>query len=951
MLMFTLSSIMLWQIGAAQERPKIYVEPAENIFYTDETSVGYEFDVSIMAGDWVEPGVYSYEFKLYYDNSMLEAVAASLPEGHWMTPTEAPSNIFVVDGGTINQEEGYVSFALTLMGTESGKTGGGTFATITLKITAAPEVGETLSCDLAIIRDDLIVVDPSAVQIPQANYDVIDGVYQYISPPPPKPWLMASSHVWDDKSADAAGRLFSITVTINDLLADWHVVGIQFYLKYNATLLETKPERIYEGDFLKQFGDTYFIAYVDKSKPQGLNDTIVGQLVLPAEAEYPPSGGWPEGSGTVATIEFNAIYHPPPAAYCNLTLHNVLLVDAEGNVVEYERLEHGRYDITVAAPPWLSVTPKTVEVEKEGNSFDLNVAINELDKGFSMVGVEFKVSYDSTLLGITEEDIKEGEFLEEFATRVGTDTFFQAYVEEDYGLIGIIILPLPNGTWPLDVFPEGTGVLATLKFTSISQAETEDITTQLQVYDVLLVDVDAKEIPLNTEKTAAEGTCTCTLLKKFAPPPAERVIDIYTQYSDPYGGQGLDKPSDAFAPQGQVELYSEVTYRGDGVPGKPVTYRIQGPKGYEFVAIEFTKSVYPVGTALLEFSIPASSSYFGLWEVTASVDIAGEVVTDHLTFRVGWLIEVKSITIEPDEGIMPIGEGIQKVYKGKEYTIDVSLNIITMQHPTKCVQLQGLTPKVILAYSGFDELKQPLFYKSVDITSSIEQVSFDPSFVENEETRDFSNAQVSICIPFSAYSGVGTVYGNILTDLPTNNGVPYSDPSIGRKQVWISFLEGLIPPPPPPPTSEGVLQVSSKVWDNAAADAAGRIFTVTVTINDVDPDWHITAIQFEVEFDQDLLEVLEVVEGDFVKQFGDTYFVYYVENNILVGELQLPPWPGENGWMRGSGTVATIQFYATYEPPPSGSCDLTLVNAFMVDADANEIEFQSLQNGYYEITP
>ena len=72
--------------AAAQARPKVYVDPAENTFYTDETSVGATFDVSIKSADWVAPGVYSYEFRLSYDKTMLEAAAGAIPTGHWLTP-------------------------------------------------------------------------------------------------------------------------------------------------------------------------------------------------------------------------------------------------------------------------------------------------------------------------------------------------------------------------------------------------------------------------------------------------------------------------------------------------------------------------------------------------------------------------------------------------------------------------------------------------------------------------------------------------------------------------------------------------------------------------------------------------------------------------------------------------------------------------------------------------
>jgi hypothetical protein len=250
--------------------------------------------------------------------------------------------------------------------------------------------------------------------------------------------------------------------------------------------------------------------------------------------------------------------------------------------------------------------------------------------------------------------------------------------------------------------------------------------------------------------------------------------------------------SDAFAPQGQVKLYSNVTYRGEPVMGKPVAYRIIGPigTGYEFLAVQFSNED---GLALLEFSIPASKSYFGIWNVSASVDIAGQIITDYVFFRVGWLIEVKSITIKPEEGTAPIPQygDIQKVYKGRKYTVSVTLKIITMQHPTKCVQLDVPESKVILAYSGFDELKQPLFGAYYDITASIGVWKASPtvaemeSFVLGEGGRPYNNGQVEIEIPRSAYTGVGTIYANIFTDYPWLKGVPYSDPEIGSSRVWI----------------------------------------------------------------------------------------------------------------------------------------------------------------------
>jgi len=939
-LMFALSPIIFQQNVEAQARPKIYVSPAENIFHTDTTPVGTQFTVSVMAADWAAPGVFSYEFKLSYDNTMLEAVAAEIPVGHWLTPTIKPGNIFIVDGGTINHPQGYVSFAATLLSPEEGKTGAGTIAKVTLKITAAPALGKTLASTIKLI--DVILVDPAAVEIPKANYDVVPATYQYISPPPPKPVLKVSSHAWDDKAADAAGRVFNITVTINGLAADLHVVGIEFFLEFNAALLESKKEWIYEGDFFKKFGETFFVAYVEPP------NVIVGQLQLPP---YPGPQGWANGSGVIATIQFYATYRPPPPASCNLTLTRVLLVDAEAHLVEYERLEHGRYTITVAPPPWLSVTPKDVPVEKLGDSFNLNVAINELDKGFRMVGVEFKVRYDITMLETKDEWITEGDFMKDFATRAGTDTFFQAYVEEDYGLVGIIILPLPNGTWPFNVFPEGTGVLSALRFRSLFQHETEDITTYLQVFDVLLVDVDAKEIPVNLEKTAVEGKCTCTLLKAyvppvppFAPPPHPEYpysIDLYTQYSSPYGGQGYNRISDAFAPQAEVSLRAKVTFYDDPVSGKPVTYQIRGKGGVEYSAVRVTDAE---GIAELKYIMPFSEANFGLWEASASWQIGEKVVSDTLKFRVGWLVLVESMQLEEWKYIK---EGLPVYYKGETYPLFMSLSIITLQDPDACLVGLGAYADVAI----FDELGQPVSYSRLPtaIPEYIKIITDDDDkkaqdFVLKERTRPHYVGLMSVTIAPAAFTGNASIQGNVFA-LEGTLFVPYGKPKI--KHIWIEKETR-----PVAIIMKPVLKVSSKIWDNKTATEAKGLFNISITIQDVLPDLHIVGIQFRIEFDTTLLKVKNVFEGDFVKQFGPTYLTWYIEDGALVGILQLPPWPGPKGWMEGSGTVAIIEFEAIrYSPSPWPlACRLTLKDAFMADEQATRIEFRSLEHGYYTIT-
>jgi hypothetical protein len=264
-----------------------------------------------------------------------------------------------------------------------------------------------------------------------------------------------------------------------------------------------------------------------------------------------------------------------------------------------------------------------------------------------------------------------------------------------------------------------------------------------------------------------------------------------------------------------------------------------------------------------------------------------------------------------------------------------------MQPPDKCIQLDGLIAKTLLVYTGFDELKQALFsqYLSANIgyfVSNKPNAADMKAFVLNPEGRQVQSATTSITIPINAFSGIAEINGVVFTDFPWYRGVPYSVSTV--KQVWIAASP--VPPTVPTiPSTMGVLSVQD------AEASVGSTFTVTVIVKDIDADAHIVGFEFRLKFEKDLLQAIEVVEGDFVKQFGDTFLTWYIEEDVIVGILQLPPWPGAAGWMSGSGTIAQVKFKAIN----TGSCMLTLTSAYMLDANGNEVKFNRLEHGICKI--
>jgi hypothetical protein len=135
------------------------------------------------------------------------------------------------------------------------------------------------------------------------------------------------------------------------------------------------------------------------------------------------------------------------------------------------------------------------------------------------------------------------------------------------------------------------------------------------------------------------------------------MIDVYTN-KEPFGGKGSNQESDAFEPQEEVILYALVTYNGDPVPGKIVAYNIHGPLNpVENLTLSLSATTNDQGLASVNFVMPwpnprPQAAIFGTWVVIASVDIAGVVVSDILSFKVGWLVELLYIKTADSNNVL-----------------------------------------------------------------------------------------------------------------------------------------------------------------------------------------------------------------------------------------------------------------------------------------------------------
>jgi hypothetical protein len=181
-----------------------------------------------------------------------------------------------------------------------------------------------------------------------------------------------------------------------------------------------------------------------------------------------------------------------------------------------------------------------------------------------------------------------------------------------------------------------------------------------------------------------------------------RVIDVYTQK----GGRGANQSSDMFESQELVILYALVTYNDNPIANKLVAFHVNGPPNpFENMTAGGSSGTNESGIAEFSFRIPwpvqmPETKVFGEWSVVASVDVADERVTDTLTFKAGWIIEIidiETLNLEgnPEEHYSRqdtivfdlILENNAKTAKPAAITIDVQ---DSANHPIIHIQLDNL---------------------------------------------------------------------------------------------------------------------------------------------------------------------------------------------------------------------------------------------------------------------
>jgi parallel beta-helix repeat protein len=174
-------------------------------------------------------------------------------------------------------------------------------------------------------------------------------------------------------------------------------------------------------------------------------------------------------------------------------------------------------------------------------------------------------------------------------------------------------------------------------------------------------------------------------------------LDLFTQK----GGIGPLAPSDAFAPEELLILYSNVTYNDSPVPDQWVTFEVCDAAGN--ISADLGNYTDASGIATTSFRLPSSGfplaedpNVFGIWTVTSAAEWGGNVSSDSLTFKCGWLVKI--VSVEP--GTYVNGEWYSKTIFHKLEALEVMVTLTSI-----CFSSQN----IYLSVDYFDAQGYPFF--------------------------------------------------------------------------------------------------------------------------------------------------------------------------------------------------------------------------------------------------
>jgi parallel beta-helix repeat protein len=173
-------------------------------------------------------------------------------------------------------------------------------------------------------------------------------------------------------------------------------------------------------------------------------------------------------------------------------------------------------------------------------------------------------------------------------------------------------------------------------------------------------------------------------------------LDVYTQR----GGNGPLEPSDAFGPQEEIFLYSNLTYNLEPLQDVDIKFEVFYPN--ETLCFERYNVTNGDGIATIVFSMPwpctSPEEIFGNWTVLAEAEVEETTANDTMRFEYGFLADILHL----ETGLDAHGDWLPKSFFCREEQIDVRVGL-------KKIRIVPIN--VTIALTVYDNLSVPILQK------------------------------------------------------------------------------------------------------------------------------------------------------------------------------------------------------------------------------------------------
>lgn len=686
----------------------VYVDPSSISYESPPIAIGFKFNVTVWVSDVTD--LCAYQVQIRYNPAVVTCFDAFEPTWdsnyvlYSILPKTATTEAAGADRYTIGGSESPGNPAAHFSGT-------GLITLFCFQVTNVPGKGETIDSVLNITNDQVFLLDGSGTPITiDENHN---GYVSITWKQPPKPWFAVESAELNPMPyfTNVVGTEFNIKVDIKNYYAGWHMTNASFYISYDTSLINITATVKVALNLADWTGPN--VITLGHGATDWVNVTVRGFV------------GSEDAGATVpvATITFKVVYQgvSPPMSTGGFN-ETALHFDSKTEIWDHSYTIHNPsvdgsvkiYALLSIPLPYFEVVPKNTVLGPEpaiGTIFEVNVKVKNLYEAWHIVAYQVRLGYDDTLLEAME--VTEGAFLTDpqwnwYGTLFASSLHMppKPYAPQWNVAAGGILFPNATGQWNQTTFPNSFDAadrtLFTVTFKAIKQTPGITLNCILGIYPgsvgsaEYLLDKDGNWVMVD-EPHNIDGNYT---MKSW--PSYGRRIDVYTQYPDGYNGKGLGVPSDMFWPQKEVNLTAYVTYNGWPVQHKPVTFKVYDNNGHLWAVIQdYTNSsddpTKLTGYAHASFRIPWQcvnpEQYFGIWNVTAEVDIACEVVTDFVNFHYDYLFHYDKVT-----------ETSLTVTTDKTYYNHYEIVTVTVKYSSFAAQ----TYKVSIAVTIYDELNVPI---------------------------------------------------------------------------------------------------------------------------------------------------------------------------------------------------------------------------------------------------